>query len=171
MGGYPGSNINNNINNNNNHYNNMNNIRQKGSGRNMGGKLDEDRPIHDNLNNIIEEQAEEIANQQMHQCPEGCGRSFIEEALEKHIKICKKVFQSKRKKFDIQKQRLEDDQKKVISYENKLAGKNELKIPTNNNNKKAKWKQQSEGLRAIMKVNRKGHQNMTATEQRAMDDA
>jgi hypothetical protein len=25
-------------------------------------------------------------------CPEGCGRQFREEALEKHTKVCKKVF-------------------------------------------------------------------------------
>lgn len=29
-----------------------------------------------------------------------CGRKFKEEALEKHAKICKKVFVQKRKKFD-----------------------------------------------------------------------
>ena len=30
----------------------------------------------------------------------GCGRKFIQSALERHAKICKKVFQSKRKTFE-----------------------------------------------------------------------
>ncbi len=34
------------------------------------------------------------------ECPEGCGRKFNELALEKHVKICKKVFQTKRKEFN-----------------------------------------------------------------------
>lgn len=31
-------------------------------------------------------------------CPEGCGRSFNEFALEKHAKVCKKIFQEKAEK-------------------------------------------------------------------------
>jgi len=26
------------------------------------------------------------------ECPEGCGRSFVEPALEKHSNLCKKIF-------------------------------------------------------------------------------
>ena len=33
-------------------------------------------------------------------CSEGCGRKFNENALEKHEKICRKVFQQKRKVFN-----------------------------------------------------------------------
>lgn len=38
---------------------------------------------------------------------EGCGRSFRSAAMEKHAKICKKVFQEKRKAFDSAANRLE----------------------------------------------------------------
>ena len=34
------------------------------------------------------------------ECPEGCGRRFKEDVLDKHVKVCKKVFQSKRKEFN-----------------------------------------------------------------------
>jgi hypothetical protein len=35
-----------------------------------------------------------------------CGRSFNDEAFEKHSRICKKVFQSKRKVFNSQAKRM-----------------------------------------------------------------
>ena len=38
----------------------------------------------------------------------GCGRKFKPESLQRHKKICKKVFQSKRKTFDMKKQRIID---------------------------------------------------------------
>lgn len=40
-------------------------------------------------------------------CPE-CGRKFKEESLEKHVRICKKVFQQKRKQFNSAANRLGD---------------------------------------------------------------
>lgn len=43
----------------------------------------------------------------VYKCTEGCGKSFKEATLKRHIKICKKVFQSKRKKFDSFKKRKE----------------------------------------------------------------
>ena len=42
------------------------------------------------------------------QCPT-CERSFNEKALEKHQKICVKVFQNKRKAFDMKDQRKATD--------------------------------------------------------------
>jgi len=38
--------------------------------------------------------------EEMVECPEGCGRKFKESALERHVRVCKKVFQQKRKAFD-----------------------------------------------------------------------
>jgi hypothetical protein len=40
------------------------------------------------------------------ECPT-CGRKFVEEALVRHQKVCKKVFVQKRKVFDIKKVRQE----------------------------------------------------------------
>lgn len=42
------------------------------------------------------------------ECDQGCGRSFAEAAIEVHRKICVKVFQKQRKKFDPMAQRLTD---------------------------------------------------------------
>ena len=36
-------------------------------------------------------------------CPQGCGRKFNPKALQKHIKVCKKVFQETRKPFEVKK--------------------------------------------------------------------
>ena len=41
-------------------------------------------------------------------CPD-CGRSFVQATLEKHIKICKKVFMKKRKAFDMKEARKNSD--------------------------------------------------------------
>lgn len=43
--------------------------------------------------------------QSLEQC-ELCGRSFNASALERHMKVCNKVFGSKRKPMDTKKQRL-----------------------------------------------------------------
>ena len=80
-------------------------------------------------------------------CPEGCGRSFGQKALIKHIKVCKKVFQSKRKEFDTTK-------KRVIDKEQKLGirkGKKRAPSKNRNNPLKKKWKKDSEKLRQIVK--------------------
>lgn len=39
-------------------------------------------------------------------CPMGCGRSFIEESLRVHMKVCKEVFQQKRMQFNTKVKRL-----------------------------------------------------------------
>jgi hypothetical protein len=84
----------------------------------------------------------------------GCGRKFNQLAHSKHAKICKKVFQSKRKAFDSQKKRIIDSEhasllKHKEMMEKKMGGKMNLKPP-----KKNKWKQQSEEFRAVMRQNR-----------------
>ena len=55
-----------------------------------------------------EEFEEDDANLPQEECPD-CGRKFNQNAFEKHVKICKKVFMQKRKKFDSTKQRLQGD--------------------------------------------------------------
>lgn len=49
--------------------------------------------IKNNINMELEAQDAEF--ERLYDCPEGCGRSFRREALEKHIKVCKSVFQKK----------------------------------------------------------------------------
>ncbi|CAK94287.1 unnamed protein product (macronuclear) [Paramecium tetraurelia] len=93
----------------------------------------------------------------LYECTEGCGRSFNAYALERHSKICKKVFQQKRKVFNSSKQR-------VIDVENNGQGrgipvKRQLQMQTTKEeqkqgevkNEKPNWKAQSEALRAIIR--------------------
>jgi hypothetical protein len=42
------------------------------------------------------------------ECPEGCGRKFNKKALETHVKACKVVFMSKRKEFNSQAKRIDN---------------------------------------------------------------
>lgn len=89
-----------------------------------------------------------------------CGRKFKEEALEKHAKVCKKVFASKRKAFDMKKQRIIDNDHAMILKYKEVEEKKKGKLgqgqnnKMNNNSKKQKWKKQSEEFRAILKNNR-----------------
>lgn len=58
------------------------------------------------------ENLEEDENIVLEECPEGCGRKFKASALEKHVKICQKVFQKKRKPFKVD---LVDEEAKKMS--------------------------------------------------------
>ena len=152
----------------------------KGGSHNSNEFEDDDRPIHDNFNEMIKEEANADQNEQQFKCGEGCGRSFKEEALEKHMRICKKVFQTKRKKFDVSKQRVEGDQAKALKEAEKYSK------PTKNNpvkknqfgeeaintaqTNKPKWKIQSEAFRAQMKGGQ-GQENLSAAERKVLNDA
>lgn len=86
-----------------------------------------------------------------------CGRNFNENALEKHIKICKKVFLQKRNKFDSKQSRQTEEQ---IDIENKNKNSNynkkskkmnkEVTIEEKPLKKIPKWKLQSEQFRRAM---------------------
>lgn len=81
---------------------------------------------------------------------QSCNRWFNPEALEKHSKVCKKVFGSKRKEFNSINQRfIENDQKiEHLTTIKKKKGTNEKSDPS--------WKQESENFRAILKAARTG---------------
>ena len=86
-----------------------------------------------------------------------CGRKFKEEAYEKHSKVCKKVFASKRKAFDVKKQRIIDSEHATMLKYKEMEEKKKAKMGGNKQeiaNKKAKWKKQSEEFRAILKANK-----------------
>jgi hypothetical protein len=90
-------------------------------------------------------------------CPEGCGRSFKEESLAKHVKVCKKVFQTKRKKFDSTAHRIVDDEQYKYVQQTKGNEKRTAKASSENRGgasgkKVSKWKQQSEQLRAGLRL-------------------
>eukprot|EP01016_Furgasonia_blochmanni_P006810 TRINITY_DN12730_c0_g2_i2.p1 TRINITY_DN12730_c0_g2~~TRINITY_DN12730_c0_g2_i2.p1 ORF type:complete len:486 (+),score=88.40 TRINITY_DN12730_c0_g2_i2:75-1460(+) len=106
-------------------------------------------------------------------CPEGCGRSFKEESLAKHVKVCKKVFQTKRKKFDMTAQRIVDDDQYKYVQQTKQSEKKGSKNtssnakgdnrPVGNGKKASKWRLQSEQLRAGLRVAKGG--NLTPQEE------
>ena len=48
----------------------------------------------------------DVNDEDLEICPEGCGRSFVGHALERHIKVCKAVFQAKRKEFNSKNHRI-----------------------------------------------------------------
>jgi len=96
----------------------------------------------------------------LHEC-NGCGRKFREEALQKHAKACKKVFQSKRKAFDTKKKRIIDSEHAAIlrqaEYEEKSNTNTKLQQIKN---KKNNWKKKSEMLRNVAAVNKTGSEFM-----------
>lgn len=67
-----------------------------------------------NETNDIPEFAEEPIR--LTQCRD-CGRKFKEDALAKHMKICKKVFVQKRKPFDIKQARNSEIQQEIEKLE------------------------------------------------------
>ena len=50
----------------------------------------------------MELEAQDAEFERVYECPEGCGRTFKRVAIEKHVKICKKVFQLKYEEGDMQ---------------------------------------------------------------------
>lgn len=91
---------------------------------------------------------------EMVQCTMGCGRKFNANAIKKHMKICKKVFQAKRKVFDSSKARTKDVvPDKLIG---KTKGKTTSQQTAKNGANKEKWKKQSEGFRAMLKEGKGG---------------
>jgi hypothetical protein len=86
-----------------------------------------------------------------------CGRKFKEEALVKHSKICKKVFKTKRKKFDTQKKRILDSEHAIILKEaEKQTQKIAPKLNQIKQKKKQNWRIQSEILRNAARANNSG---------------
>ena len=82
-----------------------------------------------------------------------CGRKFSERALEVHSRICKKVFQQKRKAFDIKSQIVPDEAREVIAKKgsSKRGAKAEAEMPKP---PATKWEQKSNQLREAMKAAR-----------------
>lgn len=120
----------------------------------------DDVPIRQNRQqfDVPSEPEEEI---QLVKCPEGCGKSFRPDVVKKHAKVCKKVFQQKRKEFNMAEQR-QPDELKEFQNENKYKKKPQGKQPAKPKAKEGvipKWKLQSamlrNGIRAVAGNNTK----------------
>lgn len=81
-----------------------------------------------------------------------CGRRFKEEAIEKHEGICKKIFCTQRKKFDIKKKRVLDSEHAMFIKRQEKEGVDK-KLQQVKAQKKIKWKKMSEEFRSIIKAN------------------
>ena len=104
-----------------------------------------DMPLNNlgDANQKIYEEMENLKKEEIYKCNEGCGRSFIKSVLSKHEKICKKIFQKKRKKFNSLKQREPENIK--LKKVKKIKNKNKNKIK-----KIPKWKLESAKLRTLL---------------------
>lgn len=81
-------------------------------------------------------------------CPD-CGRKFKEESLEKHTKICKKVFQQKRKQFNSAANRLGEfeNANELIEKASKIEKEKEAPKKDKPSGKVPKWKAESLAFR------------------------
>ena len=73
-------------------------------------------------------------------------RKFRQEALEKHVAACKKVFQTKRKEFDTKKHRVLNNEQVSLAKKQERKEKVQKNLKTKNVKGKA-WKKDSEKLR------------------------
>lgn len=112
-------------------------------------KLDE-LPIKTRFSNINAEYEDEGENEiediETYPCRAGCTRKFTLKALPRHEKICKKVFQSKRKVFDTTEQRYDEE---VLEQIKKAQKNNKTKKDDKpkKEGKVAKWKLESAQLK------------------------
>jgi len=125
---------------------------KKGEARFKIEEVDDDRPAFAQ-GQSNEPEVDEVGNLQ--EC-HGCGRKFREEALLKHAKACKKVFQSKRKPFDMEKKRILDSEHAMILKQAKIEEKTNPKLKQVKLRKKENWKKQSEMLRNVAAANKTG---------------
>ena len=84
----------------------------------LGGGMMDNRPIGDGIDIGMKTEEGEPTSP----CPH-CGRKFIANALSKHIKICQKVFQKKRKAFNTQKQRIIDGEHESLMRQGQIMEK------------------------------------------------
>jgi len=84
-------------------------------------------------------------------CPD-CGRRFNVDRLDRHARICKKVFQQKRKQFNSAANRLGefDNASELIANARRLAKDEQLRRRTKTADKVPKWKQESLEFRAAI---------------------
>ena len=110
-------------------------------------------------------------------CP-SCNRNFNAEAFEKHVRVCNKVFQQKRKEFNSQAHRIVSNEHKQILQQVKRRGddppvKRQEPAPGRKAQDMPKWKKDSENFRKAMKNanggGAKGGYNM-APQEESYDD-
>ncbi|KAM3140131.1 Zinc finger C2HC domain-containing protein 1A [Paramecium bursaria] len=82
-------------------------------------------------------------------CPEGCGRQFKPDVLEKHQKVCKQVFQQKRQEFNSKQMRIVTQDQQKLQRQGQIKEKQLQKQSKGKPPEDPKWKKQSEELRQL----------------------
>lgn len=100
------------------------------------------------MNDNIKMEEVIVQGEELIECPEGCGRKFRSDALEKHKNACKKVFQTKRKEFDAKKHRTLT--KEQLDLEKKQQRTEKLAKKGNAKAKGKGWKKDSDKFREFM---------------------
>lgn len=101
----------------------------------------------------------EYDNEELHDCPH-CERRFRYEALQKHVKVCEKVFLKKRKVFDQSKVRLQHikELNQIDPFTAKVLKKSSTSTrpssATSATPSKSNWRDQSNAFREAMKAAR-----------------
>jgi len=87
-------------------------------------------------------------------CPH-CERHFNEDSHDKHVRICKKVFQSKRRTFDVASKRVPEELAREAKAKGgrRAAGQSSRSAKAAEDKKKA-WREKSAQFRDAMKQNR-----------------
>jgi len=85
------------------------------------------------------------------------------------VKVCKKVFQTKRKEFNSQQHRMvSKEQVQLVKQQRFQEKKEQIKAkPSKPGQKVPKWKAQSEAFRAVVKISKGGE--ATAEEKQMID--
>lgn len=100
------------------------------------------------INDEIAEDDDDTGEKQ--QCSD-CQRFFKPESYAKHVKICKKVFMRKRKKFDTKQQRILDKEHADVLKHNEFMEKKGKNVVDSKKKVKKDWRAQSEMFREAMK--------------------
>jgi hypothetical protein len=80
-----------------------------------------------------------------------CDRMFNEEAIDKHERICVKIFCQERKKFDMKSKRVLDSEHAMYMRKNEKDKDKDKKKNDLKKGKTAKWKKQSEEFRSMLR--------------------
>ena len=122
-------------------------VKQQTQAEDVESKAVGTKNIKTNINMELEAQDAEF--EKLYQCPEGCGRSFRRVALEKHMKVCKTVFQKEQESKDA------NLKNRGASVVNMKKGAVEPSATQNRSESVQKWKKDSEQFRKMLKGGKK----------------
>jgi len=106
------------------------------------------------MNDNIKFEEAIVENESVIECPEGCGRTFAKDALEKHVVACRKIFLTKRKEFETTKKRAINNEQIILAKKGERKEKMAITKGKNFYNAKGTtkgWKKESSNLQDFIK--------------------